>query len=263
MQQDMFLFGVFRLFSRIFIKKPAPRIRGAGFYLSFAVVHKADVEVYPAGYAVDCAGIAVLPNLEVIVEAGGVVVSGVPEVILLYPAQVVFQISAVGVEIDHGLIAGVLYHGAELVGRPAQGVGVEAVGAGIAVPHPLPVKDDGVCDIIALYVLEDIIGFLLGLPFIYGLREVVDADMDAGVYGALDILFKIGVVVHIALGAVAAAADADEGELNSGPLDPLPVYLALMGGDVDAHMCLLASISQKAVLGVVILVIKAVLFDAA
>ena len=75
--------------------------------------------------------------------------------------------------------------------------------------------------------------FLAGFVLIDGLSEAVDAHPQTGVPGIGEMLFELG-VLHQCAGTVAAVADADNDELDTGLLGLLKVDAGLVFGDVDA-----------------------------
>ena len=143
-------------------------------------------------------------------------------------------IADAAVEVEAGIVTGVLQRLAEGHGAVGQGLLVPGVGAGAAAFLGLPVEDDGEVHALAAQMLDDELGLFNGLADVDSLRVEVDAGVEAGGVGAGDVPLVPWVQEQAALG-VAAVAEADVGEVHA-LRDLLPVHFVLMLGDVDAEL---------------------------
>ena len=160
---------------------------------------------------------------------------GQPEGIVQQLGQVQVHADLGGTAVGHGQVARLGDLLAEYLGAGGDDRGGRGAGAGGVGAYPLPVKDHGVGDVVALDPLQGLAGLLQGLFHGDGLGVEVDAHLQPFLQGTVDIVGKVGVLVDVALG-VTPVAHPDHGEVHTGVGHLLPVNESLVGGDVHPHI---------------------------
>ena len=170
--------------------------------------------------------------------AAGNAVVGVPDAVLGELAHIQPLAEPGGGGVNAGLVAQGLDFLAEGNGAFGAVGDAQTVGAAIARAGSLGIKVDGVVQLAAIQHVDTGLCFFAGLGLVDGLAEAVNAHPQTIVAGIGEMLLEFG-VLHQRAGAVAAVADADDDELDTGILDRRPVDVGLVFGHVDAKCDLL------------------------